>query len=35
MADANRGWRVDNALRVARATQDLDYIFEQPATRSA
>ena len=30
MADANRGWRVDNALRVARATQDLDYIFEQP-----
>ncbi len=29
-ADANRGWRVDNALRVARATRDLDYIFEQP-----
>ena len=30
MADANQGWRVDNAIRVARATQDLDYIFEQP-----
>ena len=30
MADANQGWRVDNALRVARATQDLDYILEQP-----
>ena len=30
MADANQGWRVDNALRVARATKDLDYIFEQP-----
>lgn len=30
MADANQGWRVDNAIRVARATRDLDYIFEQP-----
>ena len=30
MADANRGWRLDNALRVARATRDLDYILEQP-----
>lgn len=30
MADANQGWRVDNAIRVARATQDLDYILEQP-----
>ena len=30
MADANQGWRVDNAIRVARATQDLDFIFEQP-----
>ena len=30
MADANQGWRVDNAVRVARATQDLDYILEQP-----
>ncbi len=29
-ADANQGWRVDNALRVARATRDLDYIMEQP-----
>ncbi len=29
-ADANQGWRVDQALRVARATRDLDYIFEQP-----
>jgi L-alanine-DL-glutamate epimerase-like enolase superfamily enzyme len=30
MADANQGWRVDNAIRVAQATRDLDYIFEQP-----
>ena len=30
MADANQGWRVDNAIRVARATVDLDYILEQP-----
>ena len=30
MADANQGWRVDNAIRVARATHDLDYILEQP-----
>ena len=30
MADANQGWRVDDALRVARATKHLDYIFEQP-----
>ncbi|MEM7118186.1 MAG: mandelate racemase/muconate lactonizing enzyme family protein, partial [Chloroflexota bacterium] len=29
-ADANQGWRVDEALRVARATRDLDYIMEQP-----
>lgn len=29
-ADANQGWRVDEALRVARATRDLDYVFEQP-----
>ena len=29
-ADANQGWRVDNAIRVARATKDLDYIIEQP-----
>lgn len=30
MADANQGWRVDNAIRVARATSNLDYILEQP-----
>ena len=30
IADANQGWRVDNALRVARATRELDYIMEQP-----
>lgn len=30
MADANQGWRVDDALRVGRATRHLDYIFEQP-----
>lgn len=30
MADANQGWRVDNAIRVARATADLDYVLEQP-----
>ncbi len=30
MADANQGWRVDNAIRVARATRDLDFVLEQP-----
>ena len=30
MADANQGWRVDNAIRVANATRELDYILEQP-----
>ena len=30
IVDANQGWRVDNAIRVAEATRDLDYIFEQP-----
>ena len=30
MADANQGWRVDNAIRVAEATKDLDFIMEQP-----
>ena len=30
MADANQGWRVDNAVRVASATKDLEYILEQP-----
>ena len=29
-ADANQGWRVDEAVRVARATRDLDYFIEQP-----
>ena len=30
IADANQGWRVDNAIRVAQATKDLDFIMEQP-----
>ena len=30
MADANQGWHVDEAILVARATRDLDYIMEQP-----
>lgn len=30
LADANQGWRVDQALKIARATRDLDYIMEQP-----
>lgn len=30
LADANQGWHVDEALKVARATSDLDYIMEQP-----
>ncbi len=30
LADANQGWRVDDALRVARACRDLDFILEQP-----
>ena len=29
-ADANQGWRADQAIRVARATGDLDYFMEQP-----
>ncbi len=29
-ADANQGWRVDHAIRVARATRDLDFFLEQP-----
>jgi L-alanine-DL-glutamate epimerase-like enolase superfamily enzyme len=28
-ADANQGWKVDEALAVARATRDLDYVLEQ------
>ncbi len=30
MADANQGWHVDEAVQVARATRDFDYIVEQP-----
>ncbi len=30
IADANQGWHVDEAIRVTRATRDLDYILEQP-----
>ena len=30
LCDANTGWRRDEALKVARATSDLDYIYEQP-----
>ncbi len=30
MADANQGWHVDEAIRVARATRELDYVMEQP-----
>ena len=29
-ADANTGWRVDQAVRVVRALRDLDVIIEQP-----
>lgn len=29
-ADANTGWSVTEAVRVARATEDLDYYLEQP-----
>ncbi|MEO1192229.1 MAG: mandelate racemase/muconate lactonizing enzyme family protein [Pseudomonadota bacterium] len=29
-ADANTGWRVDEALRVCRALRDLDVFIEQP-----
>ena len=28
-ADANRGWLLDDALRVAAATKDLDLVIEQ------
>lgn len=30
LADANRGWRRDEAVRVVRATADMDFILEQP-----
>ncbi|MEM6577064.1 MAG: enolase C-terminal domain-like protein [Pseudomonadota bacterium] len=29
-ADANQGWHVDEAIQVARATRDLDFVLEQP-----
>ncbi|MEM7564164.1 MAG: enolase C-terminal domain-like protein [Pseudomonadota bacterium] len=29
-ADANQGWHLDEALQVANATRDLDYVMEQP-----
>ena len=28
--DGNGGWRVDEAIRVARAMGDIDVYFEQP-----
>lgn len=28
--DANSGWRLDEALRVSRGTQNIDIVFEQP-----
>ena len=28
--DANRGWRVDEAIRIMQATRDVDAYFEQP-----
>lgn len=30
IADANTGWRVDDAIRVANAVRDLDVYIEQP-----
>lgn len=30
LVDANQGWRLDDAIRVVRATGHLDYILEQP-----
>lgn len=30
LCDANRGWRKDEAVRVAQATRDLDFVLEQP-----
>ncbi len=34
-ADANTGWSVDHAIRVARATADLDCYLEQPCATYA
>ena len=33
LCDGNTGWRRDEALKVAAATADLDYILEQPCER--
>ncbi|MFQ5546072.1 MAG: mandelate racemase/muconate lactonizing enzyme family protein [Acidiferrobacterales bacterium] len=33
IADANTGWRRDEALQVAAATRNLDYYIEQPCER--
>ena len=33
LADANTGYRKDDALRVAAATRGLDYYYEQPCER--
>ena len=33
LCDGNTGWRRDEALKVAAATQGLDYILEQPCLR--
>ncbi len=35
LADANRGWRRDEALRFALGTSEIDYILEQPCDRYA
>ncbi len=35
LADANRGWRRDEALRFALATAGMDYVLEQPCDRYA
>ncbi|NND01259.1 MAG: mandelate racemase/muconate lactonizing enzyme family protein [Acidimicrobiia bacterium] len=35
LADANRGWRRDEALRFALGTTGIDYILEQPCDRYA
>lgn len=35
LADANTGYRKDDALRVAAATSNLDYYYEQPCERYA